>query len=132
MTRYIYDEYIAVRRVVGAPERNDPERSWWTPCDKCNAMPGEIHKCGMRGTHKFYSSLISGDHIEIIHNVKVASVDDITDGELLRRAVRSFKPTRSILALPRWSRVARVFSLGSTYAAQLCRRYGCDPDERVK
>lgn len=33
---------------------------------------------------------------------------------------------------PRWVAVMDAFSLGSTYAAQLCRRYGLDPNETVK
>ena len=56
------------------------------------------------------------------------SVADIPDAELLGRVVRSLvtpRPRRAELA---WSEVHRAFGLGSTYAAQLCRRFGFDPD----
>lgn len=29
---------------------------------------------------------------------------------------------------PAWARVSKVFGLGSNYSAQLCRRFGIDPD----
>ena len=60
------------------------------------------------------------------------SVADIPDAELIERALRTARPRRRIGAQPRWSAVMDVFMLGSTYAAQLCRRFGLDPDEMVK
>jgi hypothetical protein len=56
------------------------------------------------------------------------SVNDIPDTELLCRVVRSRGYGRKG---PRWVRVSRLFGLGSTYASQLCRRFGCDPEEQV-
>lgn len=57
----------------------------------------------------------------------MADVNDISDAELLGRAVRNCKPK---IGDPRWSAVSARFALGSTYAAQLCRRFGVDPHER--
>jgi hypothetical protein len=56
------------------------------------------------------------------------SVADIPDAELLRLVVRSLarnRPRRKEFA---WAAVADAFGLGSTYSAQLCRRFGMDPD----
>lgn len=56
------------------------------------------------------------------------SVADIPDAELLRRVVRSVarnRPRRKEFA---WAAVSEAFGLGSTYSAQLCRRFGMDPD----
>ena len=57
----------------------------------------------------------------------VRSVADIPDAELLRRAVQNVtsKPRRQEFA---WAAVMTAFGLGSTYASQLCRRFGIDPD----
>lgn len=55
----------------------------------------------------------------------MGSVNDIPDDELLRRAVR-FAGKRGH---PKVAAVMDAFALGSTYAYQLCRRYGVDPDE---
>lgn len=57
------------------------------------------------------------------------SVDDIPDEELLGRAVHSARKYRRKHA--RWVAVMHVFQLGSTYSAQLCRRFGMDPDEEI-
>lgn len=56
------------------------------------------------------------------------SVNDIPDAELLGRVVRSKGRGRKG---PRWARVSYLFNLGSTYSAQLCRRYGVDPEEKI-
>lgn len=56
------------------------------------------------------------------------SVADIPDVELLRRIVGRKGYGRK---QPRWVRVMNRFSLGSTYARQLCCRFGFDPDEQV-
>ena len=60
------------------------------------------------------------------------TVADIPDEELLRRAVMNCRrhgvAGRKKL---RWVWVHDRFALGSTYAAQLCRRFGLDPDEMV-
>lgn len=62
----------------------------------------------------------------------MADVNDIPDNELLGRAVRSCRDPYVRGKHPRWTAVAHTFALGSTYAAQLCRRFGVDPDEQVK
>jgi hypothetical protein len=59
-------------------------------------------------------------------------VNDIADNELVSRAVRDCRRGRGRAKLPLWSVVSERFVLGSTYASQLCRRFGLDPDEMVK
>jgi len=61
------------------------------------------------------------------------SVNDIPDDELLGRAVRNcaHATKRPGAGRPRWSVVSDHFALGSTFSAQLCRRFGLDPEERV-
>lgn len=59
------------------------------------------------------------------------TVDDIPDANLLERAVRSARG-RTGRINPRWVGVADAFALGSTYSRQLCRRFGLDPDEKVR
>jgi hypothetical protein len=61
--------------------------------------------------------------------VRDGTVNDIPDEELLGRAVRG---ARARVKSQRWAAVADLFALGSTYSAQLCRRFGVDPDEYVK
>jgi hypothetical protein len=56
------------------------------------------------------------------------AVDSIPDAELLRRVVRHVvanRPRRKEFA---WAAVSEAFALGSTFSAQLCRRFGLDPD----
>jgi len=59
------------------------------------------------------------------------TVNDIADAELLRRAVRNCRPRRKSGRSPKWHAVSETFVLGSTYSAQLCRRFGVDPDAEV-
>lgn len=54
---------------------------------------------------------------------------DLTDEDLVRRAVR-YPPTNTG-AMPRWSHVGAIFGIGSTSAAELCVRFGFDPDEVI-
>jgi hypothetical protein len=58
------------------------------------------------------------------------SVNDISDTELLQRAVYSAR-ARSRRRAARWVAVMECFALGSTYSKQLCERFGFDPDEVV-
>lgn len=58
------------------------------------------------------------------------SVSDYTAEELVSRAVRNARP-RECGESPRWAAVSSTFALGSTFAAQLCRIHGLDPDEMV-
>jgi hypothetical protein len=53
-----------------------------------------------------------------------------TDAALLERAVRNVRPRQP--RSPRWAAVAGAFGLGSSYAAQLCERFGLDPDDQLK
>jgi hypothetical protein len=54
----------------------------------------------------------------------VSDVADIPDAELLRSAVTNARDTgRLCKPVARWTAVMQVFGLGSTYAAQLCRRF---------
>lgn len=57
------------------------------------------------------------------------TVASIPDADLVERAVRSagHRDARG----PRWAHVAHAFALGSTFSAQLCVRFGLDPDELV-
>lgn len=58
------------------------------------------------------------------------TVATIPDTELLRRAVTNCRPRRR--STPRWIVVMETFVLGSTFAWQLCHRFGLDPDEVIK
>lgn len=62
------------------------------------------------------------------------TVASIPDEKLLERAVRSARSheARKGQKHPRWIAVMESFSLGATFATQLCRRFGLDPDEEVK
>ncbi len=62
------------------------------------------------------------------------SVSSITDDELLRRAVLSARDSRYRKGIKhsRWVAVMSAFCLGSTFAHQLCARFGIDPDEQVR
>lgn len=66
--------------------------------------------------------------------IKNDDVSQIPDEELLRRAVRGARRRdyRKGFKHQRWIAVSDVFCLGSTYSAQLCRRFGLDPEEMVK
>ena len=57
----------------------------------------------------------------------VASMN-LTAEDLVLRAVSSAGHGETT-ELPRWSWVGRIFSVGSTSATHLCRRFGFDPDE---
>lgn len=58
----------------------------------------------------------------------VPSVLDIQDRELVWRVMRSLRPRPKV---QRWVAVMETFLLGSTYAHQLCLRFGLDPEERI-
>ena len=64
----------------------------------------------------------------------MGDVSSIPDAKLLERAVRNARDRSSNKGVrhPRWVAVMDAFALGSTYAHQLCRRFGLDPDEQVK
>jgi hypothetical protein len=61
------------------------------------------------------------------------TVAEIEDGELLRRAINDCRyRAKGSGRIPLWSAVADRFSLGSTYATQLCCRFDFDPNEMIK
>lgn len=60
------------------------------------------------------------------------SVADISDKQLVWRAVRSLRRPVKSGGQTLGQAVMWTFGLGSTYAAQLCRRFDFDPDERVR
>lgn len=64
----------------------------------------------------------------------MADVNDIPDHTLLYRAVINCRDRQSRKGVKhmRWVAVMDTFALGSTYAQQLCRRFGVNPDEMVK
>lgn len=55
-----------------------------------------------------------------------------SDEELIRRAIASSGRPSPKAATPRWKAVMMTFGLGSTFAWQLCSRFGFDPDEMVR
>lgn len=63
---------------------------------------------------------------------QTGTVADIADSVLLSRAVHNARANHSTGYHPRWVGVMDNFQLGSTYAMQLCRRFGLDPDEKVR
>jgi hypothetical protein len=62
------------------------------------------------------------------------SVTDMDAAKLIGRAVGSARArdSRKGQKHPRWVAVMDTFSLGSTFAHELCRVHGFDPDELVK
>lgn len=57
-------------------------------------------------------------------------VREITDADLVRRAVMNARP-RGMGGAPRWAAVMDTFALGSTYAWELCEATGFDPEAQV-
>lgn len=73
----------------------------------------------------------AGPIAEFQSNPHAPSVHDIPIDELLRRAALSDRPVKRG-GRPRWNAVMDRFQLGSTYAWQLCRSLGVDPEEMVR
>lgn len=63
-------------------------------------------------------------------NVAELTVASISAEDLVKRAVMNAKP-RNPGEWPRWVAVMDAFGLGSTYATQLCRAHGLDPDQKI-
>ena len=59
----------------------------------------------------------------------IRDVSAISDADLVERAVRNAHAGRR--RSERWVHVMEAFALGSTFATQLCHRFGLDPDETV-
>lgn len=55
----------------------------------------------------------------------------VNDNNLVRRA---FANATNLAGSPRprWAVIAATFALGSTYASELCRKLGKDPDELIE
>lgn len=62
--------------------------------------------------------------------IKDRSVTEISNEDLVKRAISSARPNRLGFA-PRWVAVMDTFALGRTFANQLCEIHGLDPDETV-
>jgi hypothetical protein len=60
------------------------------------------------------------------------TVADISDAELLRRAVRNARSPYTAGSHWRWVAIKDLFLLGSTFSRELCQRFGLDPDELVR
>jgi hypothetical protein len=54
------------------------------------------------------------------------------DEGLLARAVRNARDRSTRGYHTRWKAVMQTFCIGSTYAQALCRRFGLDPEEKVR
>lgn len=55
---------------------------------------------------------------------------DYSNESLVKRAVINARPHINSPA-PRWVAVMHTFALGQTYAIELCKLYGLDPDEII-
>lgn len=55
---------------------------------------------------------------------------DYSDENMVRRVVLYCR-NEDDAPLPRWAVVMRIFGTGSTTAADLCRRFGLNPDEMM-
>lgn len=63
----------------------------------------------------------------------MGTVRDIPDADLIGRVMNNIASKGARTGgQPMWATVADRFCLGSTYANQLCERYGFDPDLRVR
>jgi len=57
-------------------------------------------------------------------------VSDISDEDLLRRAVANARPRQRRQV--RWAIIMDLFGLGSTYSQELCARFDLNPDDEIK
>ena len=62
------------------------------------------------------------------------TVADMAPAELVKRAINGLlsPPSKRGRSVPLWNAVSERFFLGSTFSAQLCRKYGFDPDRLVR
>ena len=60
----------------------------------------------------------------------MSAVFHYSDQEMVSRAIANAKPKLCGVA-PRWVAVMDTFGLGSTYAHDLCRVHGLNPDEPI-
>lgn len=59
---------------------------------------------------------------------------ELSTEKLLEKAVRNARSRSAYKGRkhPRWTAVMDAFALGSTYAHDLCRKFGLDPDEEIR
>ena len=57
---------------------------------------------------------------------------ELTAESLVERAVRNAMPRELGGTEIRWSVVGDAFGLGSTYATELCRKFGLDPNDQLR
>jgi hypothetical protein len=77
---------------------------------------------------------LAAARVAIAEANKRTVMDAYSASELLVRVIRGCaRPAGKarVGVRPRWSVVADMTALGSTYASQLCRWAGTDPDEQV-
>jgi len=70
-------------------------------------------------------------HDKVCHE-RPAALDLVSDTDLIRRWLSALHPTNPRVRYTRQAAVQRTFGVGSTAAAQVCRRHGFNPDERVR
>lgn len=131
-----FGEFIKFARARRAPE----PASWGEPCT-VNGKPAFYLGCDGQYVHL---CLADQKHVSFAHPSEVLPqhfrprhyrtdiVDSIPDSELLKRAVRNARARNRRGYHMRWQAVMDVFALGSTFAWQLCTRYGLDPEEKVR
>lgn len=90
-------------------------------------LPYPAKRCG----HFVVTCTMTDSLAATTRAMSLADVSSIPDTELLWRAVRAARARHGARKHPRWIAVMEVFALGSTFASQLCRRFGFDPDEVV-
>lgn len=121
--------------------RRAPDPEWWgKPCT-VNGKPAwylgqdgqYVHICMHDRRHVSYAhpSEVLPQHFRP-KRYRTDIVDSIPDSELLKRAVRNARSRSRRGYHTRWQAVMDVFALGSTFAWQLCTRYGLDPEEKVR
>lgn len=62
----------------------------------------------------------------------MSDVSEIAHAELIRRVIETARRGKVRGWCPLWAKVSDRFLLGSTFARQLRRRFGFDPDEQVR
>ena len=126
-------------RIASARRAMEPD--WWgQPCT-VNGRPAfylgqdgqYVHLCLADRAHVSYAhpSEVLPQHFRP-RRYRTDIVDSIPDSELLKRAVRNARSRNRRGYHMRWQAVMDVFALGSTFAWQLCTRYGLNPEEKVR
>jgi hypothetical protein len=111
------DEQIVALRRAPEPATTQPEtfhRECCTVCSEQFTTSGADDLCPLCQAD---DDLRSGDAVK--------TVEDVPTDRLIWCGIASQRPTRT---KPLWVCVMDVFGLGSTFANQLCRKHGFDPD----